>query len=175
MLTQLHPREKLIIVMGLAALAVALFLYWGIFPLLDRRERSARQALARENDLREIMVQQAQVAALQDDNRRTAALLARRPEDFSLFRFLDQLAGATGIKQKIVYMKPSSVEDTHKPYRLSRVEIKLDQVSLDQVSRFLHRIETSPLLIRVPRLSIKQTQQESGFLEAVLQVETLET
>jgi hypothetical protein len=33
----------------------------------------------------------------------------------------------------------------------------------------------SPHLISVPRLSIKQKQQENGFLETVIQVETLET
>jgi general secretion pathway protein M len=175
MLSQVHPREKLIIAIGLAALAMSLFLYWGLFPLLDRRERSARQALARENELREILAYQAQYETLQDENKRMTALLARRPADFSLFSFLDQLAGATGIKQNIVYMKPSTTQDADRSYRLSRVEIKLDQVNLDQVSRFLYRIETSPHMIRVPRLSIKQTQQGSGFLEAVLQVETLET
>ena len=52
MLKQLHPREKLIIAAGVAGLAIALFLYWGLFPLLDRRERSERQALAREKELR---------------------------------------------------------------------------------------------------------------------------
>jgi general secretion pathway protein M len=175
MLSKLQPREKLIIAAGLAALAIMLFVYWGIFPLLDHRERSARRALARENDLKEMIAYKDQYETLQRENRRTATLLDQRPKDFSLFSFLDQLAGATGIKQNIVYMKPSSVQEDDKPYRISRVEIKLDQVTMEQVSRFLYRIETSPYLIQVPRLSIKQNQQESAFLETVLQVETLET
>ena len=174
MIKQLHPREKLILAAGVAGLAIALFLYWGLFPLLDRRERSERQALAREKELREMITYQDEFAQLQQEKRRTAAMLTKRPGDFSLFSFLDQLAGTTGIKQNIVYMKPSNVQDTENRFNLSRVEIKLEEVTLDQVSRFLYRIETSPHLIKVPRLSIKQTKQESGFLEAVLQVETLE-
>ena len=71
-------------------------------------------------------------------------------------------------------MKPSTVKDAEKKNNRSRVEIKLDEVTMEQISRFLYRIETSPNLISVPRLSIKQKQQESGFLETVLQVETLE-
>jgi len=175
MLKQLHPRERLIIAIGVASLAIVLFVYWGLFPLLDRRERSERQALARENELREMMTYHDEFEHLQREKRRTAAMLAKRPADFSLFSFLDQLAGTTGIKKNIVYMKPSNVQDAEKRVSLSRVEIKLEEVTLDQVSRFLYRIETSPHLIKVPRLSIKQTRQESGFLEAVLQVETLET
>jgi general secretion pathway protein M len=172
---QLNPREKLIISLGLAALVVTLLLYGGFFPLMDRRAISERQAQSRENELQEMIAFQNQYETLQRENSRMAALLARRPKDFSLFSFLDQLAGATGIKQNIVYMKPSSLQDENSQYRLSRVEIKIDQVTLDQVSRFLYRIETSPHLIQVPRLSIKQNQQDGGLLETVLQVETLET
>lgn len=175
MLKQLHPREKLVIGLGLAALAVMLFIYWCIFPLLDRRARSELQALTREKELREMIAYQIEYDQLQEENRRTAATLQKRPAGFSLFSFLDQLAGNTGIKSKIAYMKPSSVKDPDKKFSLSRVEIKLEEVTLDQVSRFLYRIETSPHLITVPRLSIMQKNQESGFLEAVLQVETLET
>ena len=175
MLKQLHPREKMIIGMGLAALTVILFVYWCIFPLLDRRERSERQAITREKELREMIAYQNEYNLFQKENRRTAAMLKKRPTDFSLFSFLDQLAGNTGIKTKIVYMRPSTVKDPEKKFNLARVEIKLDEVSLDQISRFLYRIETSPHLIKVPRLSIKQKKQESGFLEAVLQVETLGT
>jgi general secretion pathway protein M len=173
MLKHLNPREKLILAMGLAAMVVALFVYWAVFPLLDRRERSERQALAREKELREMVAYQNEYEQQQKEQLLTADILAKRTADFSLFSFLDQLAGTTGIKKNIVYMKPSSIRDAENQYSLSRVEIKLDEVNLDQVSRFLYRIETSPNLIVVPRLSIKQTKQEGGFLEAVLQVETL--
>lgn len=175
MLQKLHPREKLIIAMGLVVLAIGIFLYGVLFPLLDRRERSERRVLSREKELREMRGYQNEYAQLQMENHRTAVLLEKRPADFSLFSFLDQLAGTTGIKRNIVYMKPSSVQDTEKRFNLSRVEIKLEEVTLDQISRFLHQIETSPHLIKVPRLSIKQAKQESGFLEAILQVETLDT
>ena len=174
MLKKLHPREKFILLLGVTGLAVILLLYWGLFPLLDRRERSERQALAREKELREMLVYQNEHKQIQMKSRMTAAKIAKRPADFSLFSFLDKLAGTTGIKKNIVYMKPSTVQDDDEGYNLSRVEIKFEEVTLEQVSRFLQRIETSSHLIEVPRLSIKQTKQESGLLEAVLQVDTLE-
>ena len=174
MLNRLTPREKLITALGLVALLIALFLYRGLIPLLDQRELSARQALARESELLEMTTYQNQYKTLQRESNRMAYLLSKRPKDFSIFSFLDQLAGTTGIKQNIAYMKPSRVQEDNRQYSLSRVEIKLDQVTLDQVSSFLYRIETSPYLIQVPRLSIKQTHQDGGFLETVLQVETIE-
>lgn len=175
MFKQLNPREKLVIAMGLATLAVILFIYGCVLPLIESRERSAQQVAAMGRDLQEMRAYRNEYKQLQAENLRTAAILKKRPADFSLFSYLDQLAGNTGIKTKIIYMKPSTVKDTEEKNNRSRVEIKLDEVTLEQISRFLYRVETSPHLISVPRLSIKQKQKESGFLEAVLQVETLAT
>ncbi len=172
MLKQLNAREKLFIGAGSTALVVMLFIYAGVLPLMDRRERSAQRIVALERELMEMQTYRAEYNQLQVETRRTANILKKRPADFSLFSFLDQLAGNTGIKSKIIYMKPSNVTDQDNKSNRSRVEIKLDEVTLDQIGRFLYRIETSPHLISVPRLSIKQKQQEGGFLETVLQVET---
>lgn len=172
MLKQLNPREKLVIGMGLVALTVILLVYACVLPLLERRERSAQRIVGLERELAEMQVYRDEYHQLRAETVRMAEILKKRPAGFSLFSFLDQLAGNTGIKTKIVYMKPSNVKDLEKQSNRSRVEIKLDEVTLEQISRFLYRIETSPHLISVPRLSIKQKQQSSGFLETVLQVET---
>ena len=144
MLKKLHPREQFIVVLGVTGLTVILFLYWGLFPLLDRRERSERQVLAREKELHEMLAHQREYRQLQDKRRLIEATLAKRPAGFSLFSFLDQLAGTTGIKKNVVYMKPSTIEDSQKNLHLSRVEIKFEEVTLEQVSLFLEHVETSP-------------------------------
>ncbi len=172
MLKQLNPREKVVIGLGSVFLVLILLIYAGVLPLMERRERSAQRLIAMEAELVEMRGYQVEYNRLQAENRRTAAILKKRPADFSLFSFLDQLAGNTGIKGKIIYMKPSTVKEQDEASNRSRVEIKLNDVTLEQISRFLYRIEISPHLISVPRLSIKQQQQESGFLETVLQVET---
>ncbi len=174
MLKQLNPREKLVIAMGLVTLALTGVVYGGVLPLMESLERSALQVATLEKEISEMQVYRDEYTQLQAQNLRMAAILKKRPADFSLFSYLDQLAGNTGIKTKIIYMKPSTVKDAEKKNSRSRVEIKLDDVTLEQIGRFVYRIETSPHLISVPRLSIKQKQQESGFLETVLQVETLE-
>ncbi len=173
MLKQLNPREKLIIGMGLTTLAVILFIYACVFPLLEGRERSIHQVAVMEKELSDMRAYRNEYRQLQAAKRRTTDILKKRPAGFSLFSYLDQLAGSTGLKTKIIYMKPSTVKNAEEKNTRSRVEIKLDEVTLEQISRFLYRIETSPHLINVPRLSIKQKQNESGFLETVLQVETL--
>ena len=60
------------------------------------------------------------------------------------------------------------------PYKLSLVEMKLQGVNLEQLSGYLYRIETSPNMVAVKRLSVTKTGKAAEMLTAVLQVETLE-
>jgi general secretion pathway protein M len=173
MIKQLSRREKFSIVTGFAAVGLLMALHWVVLPVLEQRQRTARQVTVKASELVEMKRLQAEYYRLQADSERTIAQLKKRSPEFSLFSYLDALAGKTGLKKNIVYMKPTIVDEADSKRKLSRVEIKIKAVTLDQIGRFIYHVETSPNMISVPRLSITQKKQESGFLEAVFQVETL--
>ena len=60
-----------------------------------------------------------------------------------VFSFLDQLAGQSRIKERVNYMRPSKIEQKNSPLKLSRVEMKLEAVTLEQLANFLYGVETS--------------------------------
>jgi hypothetical protein len=66
------------------------------------------------------------------------------------------------------------VEESDAAGKRSRVEMKMREVTLDQVSRFLFHVETSPNMITISRLSISRKDKGGGLLETVFQVETPE-
>jgi general secretion pathway protein M len=98
-----------------------------------------------------------------------------RPESFTLFSFLDQLAGRTGIKAHVSYMKPSSTINEETGVSLSRVEMELQAISLKDLTKYLYHVETSENMVIVKRLSIARKGKSEGLIDAVLQVETVET
>jgi general secretion pathway protein M len=102
------------------------------------------------------------------------ARFARRDKGFTLFSFLDQLAGQARIKERVSYMRPSKVDQKNSPFKLSRVEMKLEAVTLEQLTAFLYGVETSKNLVSVSKLSISRRDQKEGLLDAVLQVDTME-
>jgi general secretion pathway protein M len=71
-------------------------------------------------------------------------------------------------------MKPSTTVQKNSPYKVSQVEMKLQGLTLQQLTTYLYMVETSKNMIYVKRLSIVKTGKQEGFIDAVLQVETVE-
>ncbi|MFZ5563560.1 MAG: type II secretion system protein GspM [Thermodesulfobacteriota bacterium] len=166
----LTPRERYAVYAGTAV--VLIFIFWKAVavPMADRRESLDAQLAARQNDLNQMTALQREY----DGIRQTASLATAgrqsRGPDFTLFSFLDRLAGNAGIKEFIAYMRPSV---SGKAGELSIVEMKLEGVSLQGLVSFLHMVETSDTMVFVTRLSVATQEKGTGGVEAVLRVETV--
>ena len=71
-------------------------------------------------------------------------------------------------------MKPSKKAQKNSPYKISRVEMKLEAISLEQLTNYLYGIETSQNMVDITKISISKKDKKQGLLTAVLQVETVE-
>jgi len=71
-------------------------------------------------------------------------------------------------------MKPSSTTLKDSGYRVSLVEMKLQDVTMSQLLAYLHGIETSRDMISIKRLSISKGEKNKDLLNTVFQVETVE-
>jgi len=70
-------------------------------------------------------------------------------------------------------MRPTKTEQKNSPLKLSRVEMKLEAVTLEQLTAFLHGVETPEHGLGEQALHTRRDQKE-GLLDAILQVDTLE-
>jgi general secretion pathway protein M len=144
MAIKLNKREKI----GVAAAAAAILIFLviavsGFSPVREKRPavpNAGHPAAGTGAD-----------PALQQEYRQTAEKaeqakrhLKRRKRGFTLFSFLETLAGKTGVKSRISYMRPSTTtSQKESPYRLSKVEMKLQDITMPQLLAYLHGIETS--------------------------------
>ena len=71
-------------------------------------------------------------------------------------------------------MRPTTTSQKDSPYRLSMVEMKLQEITMSQLLAYLHGIETSMDMISIKRLSISKGEQKADLINTVFQVETLE-
>jgi len=173
-LAKLSRREKVAVGIGIAFVGIFLLVKLAIFPLVDARARLQRSLVANTRAFDEIQQLRMRYLALQQRAEQSKTQFNRRKRGFTLFSFLDTLAGQVGIKERITYMKPSSSKQKDTPYTLSLVEMKLNGVSLDQITKFLYRIETSRNMIHIRRLSLNKKEEKGGLLNVILQVETFE-
>ena len=102
------------------------------------------------------------------------ALFNQREKGFNLFSFLDKLAGETGLKDKIIYMKPSTSISKDRKHKTSMVEMKLQAINLKHLTTYLYHVETSKNMVFITRVSISKTDKDKGVVNTVLNVVTLE-
>jgi hypothetical protein len=58
------------------------------------------------------------------------------------------------------------------PLRESRVDMKLQKITLKDLVRFLKGVESYEKVVSVNRISIQEHGKEQGYLNAVLQIVT---
>ena len=174
-LSKLSQREKIIVAGGGLTLLIFLIVQFLIAPVFDRNSQMRRSVQAKTTMLAEMQRLKADHDGLKSVAKQSEARFARRDKGFTLFSFLDQLAGQARVKERVSYMRPTKTEQKNSTLKLSRVEMKLEAVTLEQLATFLHAVESSKNMVTVSKLSITRRDQKEGLLDAILQVETLET
>ncbi len=177
MIGKLNKRERIAVSAAIAVVLVFVVFQFIVTPYREKQDRLARAFQAKTEALREMKTLKAEYEALTEKARMSEVKFARRDQGFTLFSFLDRLASEAGVKDHITYMKPSKVDDKDTPYRISLVEMKLQDITMKQLTPYLHKVETSPNVVFIRRMSITRNGRDDasgGLIDAVLQVETYE-
>lgn len=170
-LKRLNKRETYAVIAAAVFLSLFLVLQFGVFPLFEWRNRVERSLRLKESQFAEIHLLKAEYDSLESTGELWKEKIGKRPRGFTLFSFMDQLAGKAGVN--IAYMKPSTSKSKDSPFTVSKVELKLSGITLKQLTPFLHMVETSENMVFIKRISITRTGDE-GYVDVVLQAETFE-
>ena len=168
----LQRREKMAVTAAAVALAAFLVFQIIVFPVVDRGDDLRREIKSKIQDLQEMQSLKEEYASLSRYSNDMESGIKRRPRTFTLFTFIDKLAGTSGIKSNIVYMKPSTSNLKNSSHTLSSVEIKMNGLTMEQLTTFLHGIENSANMLWIRRLTISKGDSNQKLLNSVLQVET---
>ena len=126
----------------------------------------------RETSLREILKLRDEYETVKKGTRGIQNILRERKKGFTLFSFLERAAGKVGVKSHIKYMKPSVSKGTG-TFKESMVEMKLEGITLQQLVDYLYLVQSPENAVTVKRLSITESKEASGYLNAILQVLTV--
>ncbi len=163
-------RNQLLVTVGtiLVLLAVSL---WIVRPILGQRRKLAVKIEQSEKRLQELISLERLYQGMKAESGRIESNLSQRPNDFTLFAFLEGLAGRDGIKGQIEFMRPS-VKQLSEKHQEEQVEMRFKGVSLERLIPYLYHIETAPEQVRIRRLTIRPQQRNPSELEVSLLVVT---
>jgi hypothetical protein len=100
--------------------------------------------------------------------------MGHQPEERKILSFVERIQKDSGLMQKVVYMKPSTMT-INDLYERITVELKLQSVTLEQLIQFLLKIESSELTIGIRALEIKRGVLDSDLLDTTVQLVSLST
>jgi general secretion pathway protein M len=163
-------RNQLLAALGtiLALLAVSL---WIVSPILGQRRKLAVRIEQSEKRLQELISLERLYQEMKAESGRIESNLSQRSNDFTLFAFLEGLAGRDGIKGQIEFMRPS-VKQLSDKHQEEQVEMRFKAVSLERLIPYLYHVETAPEQVRIRRLTIRPQQRNPSELEVSLLVVT---
>ena len=173
-LKNLNKREKYAVYAASGLIAFFILIQVIISPIINKKERLTRTLQAKTKILEEMRILQSEYGIIGEKARLSKKRFEARKKDFTLFSFLDRLADKSGIKNHITYMKPSTSAREKSGYKVSKVEMKLQSITLKQLTSYLHGVETSKNIVSIKRISIVKTGIKEGYVNAVLQIETVE-
>lgn len=168
---QLAKREKYLVSLAVAVIVLALVIQLVLGPFFAKRERYRNNITVKQNNLQQMATLRREYLLLQQDSNTLSQRLLSRPQNFTLFSFLEQAAGQAGVKDNIKSMKPSAATGKG-PFKESLVEMKLERITLGQLVSYLQLIESPENLVSLKRISIQANKKETQFLDAVMQVLT---
>ena len=174
MIKKLTKREKYAIYALSGAILLFILFQFIVFPSIYKRKRLKRTLQIKEDILLEMMTLKSDYDAIEKRTSLAKVRFENREKGFTLFSFLDGLTGKARIKEYVTYMKPSTTVQKNNSYKISQVEMKFKGLTLQQLTTYLYMVETSKNMVNIKRLSISKTGKQEGFIDAVLQVETVE-
>ena len=170
----LNKREKYAVYAVSVLIAIFILIKFIISPIIDKRARLTRTLQSQTKTLEEMRHLQSEYSTIKEKARLSKKRFKARNKDFTLYSFLDRLADKSGIKNNITYMKPSTSAREKSGHKISKVEMKLQSITLNQLTSYLYGVETSKNIVNIKRISIVKTGSKEGYINAVLQVETVE-
>lgn len=171
---KLNKRERYTIMLGIGVVAIFLVFQFIIEPLFNRTDQMKKTLQTKAVMLQQMRQWQAEYGSLTQSANISKSRFSHRPKGFTLYSFLQQLAAKAGVKDRITYMKPTKKVQKGSPYKLSRVELKLDAITLEQLTTYLYEVETSKNMVDVKKMVVSKKDKKQALITAVLQVETFE-
>ena len=169
----LSRREKYYLAIAAGVIGIFLFLQLIIFPISDKKQRLERILSEKTESLSEIRSLQAEYLALEKTAERAKFELSTRDNNFSPISFLDRLAEEVSIKENVTRMEMSPARVVA-DVKVVTVELKIETITTAQLADYLYKIEYSGNNLLVKRMSISQSSKPEGYINVVLQIETVE-
>jgi len=166
----LSANERLLVGSAGALLAALLFWLAVASPILTAAGTASRRVAAAEQQLAAVEALRARYDALSGQLQVVENRIRTGPRG-NIFTILEELARRSAVQ--VASMEPRTAPASDH-YRETKVQLKLQGVSLAQVVNYLHRIENAPQPFSIKSLRIQTRSDKPSLLDVTFTVSSFE-
>jgi general secretion pathway protein M len=166
---QLTKSQKRALTIGVIFVVCAVLVQFAVFPWLDARQKVQASITANEKTLRELATLGREYAVLRRSSEAMRKVIEKRPPGFALFSYLEKKANDTGLKAHIKSINPLKPTAAG-AYEETAVEIKIENLTIKQLTDFLYNVESPEQMVRIRRMTIGKMKETPEYLVADIQV-----
>jgi general secretion pathway protein M len=167
--TNLDKKQRRLVTGGAIFVFIVLILEFGIFPFRDAQGKIRQAVQVNQKKLNEMIILDKEFVRQEVKTARVKKVLAARPGDFSLFSYLEKRAQQASVKGNIKNMSSSRGAQTAN-YEESLIDMRLDKITIKQLTDFLYYAESPSDLIKIKRITVSKMKESPEYLSAQLQL-----
>lgn len=155
---------------GLAIfILAALILEFGLFPFWEAQGKNKQAVQINQKKLNEIIRIDNEFALQEVKAAKVKKVMASRSADFSLFSYVEKKAVLAAVKGNIKNMSSSRGTQTAN-FEESLIDIRLDKITIKQLTDFLYYAESPADLVRVKRITVSKMKESPEYLSVQMQL-----
>ncbi len=171
---RIAARERWYLQVALILVALFIVIQFFYLPLREARITLAKGIAIQEKVLQDLLLQVADYEKLKNRTEEFQRRLALRPRDFSIFSYVEKQATEAGVKGNIRSMTIGRGAASG-AYEEIPLDIRLERLTLKQLTQFLALLESPEAFLQVKKISISRMKEPAGYLAVGMQVATYQS
>lgn len=167
----LNPREQLLVGIAGGGVVLTVLAFAVVMPIAGMADRASQRVDNAEQQIVMMARLSREYAELDSRLRGVEQRIKSQQGRQNIRTLLENLAKESAVRINSMEERQASSSDE---YNETKVEVSLKNVSLNQVVKYLHNIETSPQQLSVKSLRVKGRQDQSQLLDVSFSVSSFE-
>lgn len=171
---KLDAKQRKLIAGAAIFVLIALILEIVVFPFWEAKAKLTKAIQVNQKKLNEMSKLDAEFTLQEAAMAKIKRSMSARSSDFTLFAYLEKKATQANVRGRIKQMNSSkgiqsvSLEE-------SLIDMKLEKITIKQLTDFLYFVESPADLVRIKKITINKMKESPEYLSAQLQISSFQT
>jgi len=171
---KLDERQRYLVAGTAIFVLIALLLEIAVFPFREAKEKLTKAVQVNQKKLNEVIKLDAEFTSQEAAIAQIQKSMSARSADFTLFAYLEKKATQANVKERIKQMN-SSRGIQSASFEESLIDMKLDKITIKQLTDFLYFAESQADLVKIKRITINKMKESPEYLSAQIQISSFQT